>query len=372
MRSVVFSKIPFEYEKMPNSKELIEKNLFGNNIGNEYFFNAVVKSLHCEKHELFHYRDNMNLDEYNSGIFIQANQIRNGTASWIRSDLELIKSCNIPFVIVCVGSDSDANYKIELEQDVRNAVNACYNEILLRTASIGVRGEWTKKVLIEQCGIPGDRIDVIGCPSVRYFGIGLEKYPRNYHYSPGLKIAVNYTAYHYNEDEAIYLNKLLKKYDNSYIMFTDKIEADLLFNNKEVPMNRRHDLLPSTSDHFMMRQNRCRFMATQKEMMECMRTFDFSIGSRIHQAIIAILSGCPALLIAHSQRVLEIAEYHKIPYIYRKELIDRQPSVETLYYRACAGMINFYKNYDKGLKEYVAFLKKNNLVVASDFISDED
>ena len=183
-----------------------------------------------------------------------------------------------------------------------------------------------------------------------------------------MKIAVNFTGYHYDNDEAIYLYKLLKDFKYSYVIFTDKVEAELLWYHKAVPEDRRHDLLPCTPCHFIIKENRARFLARQDKIMGMLNTFDFSIGSRIHQAIISILSGIPAILIAHSTRVLEIAQYHNIPYILRSELVDKQPSVETLYYRACVEMKKFYDSYDEKLVEYTTFLKKNELNVSEDFI----
>lgn len=367
--SLVFSKIPFEFEKMPTDEEMVRDNLFGNNIGNMYFFNAVVKSLRCCDHEIIRYEDGMNIDDYDSALLIQANQIRNGTEEWYKNDYELLKKCHIPFVIVCVGSDSTPDFKMKLNDKEVEIMRKFYLEILSRTSSIGVRGEWTKKVMVEQLGLPEHQIDVIGCPSIRYFGNKMKLFPRNYpKFSKDIKIAVNFTAYHYDEDEAIFLNKLFKTYKNSYVIFTDKIEAEMLWKTQEPPIYRRHDLVPTVSNHFMVRQGRCRFVPVQENAMKMLETFDFSIGSRIHQAIISILSGCPALLIAHSARVLEIAEHNHIPYIMRSELIEEKPSIETLYYRACTGMIEFYKSYNSQLKEYTNFLEKNNLVVNPDFL----
>ncbi len=368
MKYLIFSTIPFEHENFPTENEIVDKNLFGNNVGNMFFFNAIVKSLLREDNLLVRYKNGINIDDFDAGILIHANSIRNGTKKWFENDYNTILNSHIPFILVCVGSDSNANFQIQLDKDLIISIKKCYNLLLERTPSIGVRGNFTKKVLVEQVGISSDRIDVIGCPSVRYFGNKLEKFPRKYPlFSKELKIAVNFTAYYYDLDEAIYLYKILKDFSKSYVIFTDKVEADLIYKHIPVPENRRHELLPTTEDHFIIKQNRARFLARQDKIMQMMHTFDFSIGSRIHQAIISILSGCPALLIAHSSRVLEIAQHHNIPYILRSELVECEPSVEELYYRACMGMIDFYKSYDTKLIEYTNFLEKNNLHVNPDF-----
>lgn len=368
MKYLIFGTIPFEHEDFPSEEEIINKNLFGNNVGNMFFFNAIVKSLLRDGNQLIKYRSGLNVDDFDVGILIHANSIRNGTKEWFENDYKIISNSHIPFVLVCVGADSNPQFQTHLDKELITSIKKCYDLLLERTASIGVRGEFTKQVLIEQVGIQSDKIDVIGCPSVRYFGKNFKKFPRKYPlFSEKLKIAVNFTAYHYDLDEAIYLYKLLKKHSNSFVIFTDKVEADLMFNHTPVPENRRHELLPTSEKHFILRQNRARFLARQDKIMQMMSTFDFSIGSRIHQAIVSILSGCPALLIAHSSRVLEIAQHHNIPYILRTELVEREPSVEELYYRACVGMKDFYESYDEKLLEYTNFLEKNNLSVNPDF-----
>lgn len=369
MRYLFFSSIPFEHETIPDEKTIVRKNLFNNNVGNTFFFNAVVRSLLCKENELIRYKPGFDMDSCDAGILVHANSIRNGTAEWFENDYQTIKNSKIPFVLVSVGSDSDSNFETHLEENVIRSIYRCYSLILERVPSIGVRGDMTKKILVEQVGIPSDRIDVIGCPSLRYFGTGFRRFSGEYrHYCKEMKIAVNFTGYHYDNDEAVYLYQLLKEHPHSFVIFTDKVEAELLWYGTAVPVYRRHDLLPGAPDHFIMRENRARFSACQNKIMDMFRTFDFSIGSRIHQAVVALLSGCPAILIAHSSRVLEIAQHHNIPYILRSELVQEQPSVEALYYRACLGMRRFYDSYDEKLIEYTDFLQKNFLKVNPDFL----
>ena len=287
----------------------------------------------------------------------------------INYDNDIINSSEIPFVMMSIGADSDKNYRMNISELMKSNVSKLFNTILARTPEIGVRGEYTKKLLHDQCNMPLDRIKVIGCPSVRYFGKSLKKFPRKYPpFSDNLKIAVNFTGYHYDLDEAIYLYNVLKHYKNSYVIFTDKCEAELLWYKNPLPEKRQHELLPTTPNHFIIKEGRARFCANQKGIMRMLSTFDFSIGSRIHQAIIAILSGCPALLIAHSTRVLEIAQYHKIPYILRSELTEKNPPLKELYYKTVEDMSNFYKQYDIGLNDYVEYLNKAKLDVNSNFI----
>lgn len=373
VKYLISGHMPFEHEQpFPPDELIVERNYIGYNVGNLFFFNAVIRSLYCEQNEIVRFKQGIDRSSYDAAISIRANDIFNGQEEWFETYYRRVSRCdssNLPVVLICVGSDSDSNFKTVLNPDLIEKVRKCYDLILRRSKSIGVRGEMSKKVLTEQIGIPEDRIDVIGCPSVRYFGKNFIKSSKDFKlFSDDFKIAVNFTAYCYDNDEAIYLYNILKKYNRSFVIFTDKVEAELLWYNNPVPPDRRHDLLPTMPDHFILKQDRAWFSANQQKIMKMLSTVDFSIGSRIHQAVISILSGCPTMLIAHSIRVLEIAQHHKIPYILRSELVARQPSVEELYYRACLGMKDFYDSYDEKLKEYTNFLQKNGLIVNPDFI----
>ena len=369
MKYMLFDKKPFEHEPYPTDEEMISKNLFLDNIGNLYFSNAVIRSLLNTGNTFHRYTNGMDLNECDYNLLIHANTIRDGGADVYNRWYSEMDTCQKPFVVIGAGTDSWDGFDVYMSQDTIDTIHKCFTRFLERTASIGVRGDYTKRVLVEQVGLPADRIDVIGCPSLRYFGKHLEKFPRKYkRFGKDLRIAVNYTSYCYHNDEALYLHKILKKYKNSYVSFTDLAEAKLLLHGTPLPADRRNDLLPTTPDHFIMQQNRAVFSPTQAGELELFKDFDFSIGSRIHQAVISVLAGCPAMLIAHSVRVLEIAQHHHIPYITRKELITRRPPLWELYYRACWGMRDFYKHYDEKLVEYTDFLQKNGLDVNPDFL----
>ena len=369
MRYVVVTRLPFEHEPQLSDKEIVEKNLFTNNVGNLFFTNSVIRTLLKPGNEIVRYKKGLDLNSFDKGILIHANVIRSGCEHVFDYDYNIVSNSNIPFVMMSIGADSNKNFETSLNDGIKERVKSLFNLMLERTPSIGVRGEYTKRVLVEQCDIDSDKIKVIGCPSVRYFGNNLLKHRREFKpFSNDMKIAVNFTAYHYDLDEAIYLYHVLKNYNNSYVIFTDKVEAEMLWYNKPVPESRQHEVLPTSRNHFVIKEGRGRFCANQKSIMKMLNSFDFSIGSRIHQSIVAILSGCPALLIAHSTRVLEIAQYHKIPYILRSDLVSKNPPLEELYYKTLDDMETFYKEYNNGLKDYVDYLCQADLDINPDFI----
>lgn len=360
----VYGYMPFEHESDISTEEVINENLFCNNVGNNFFYNGVVKSLMCDSNALMHFNECLEKIHLVDRFVIPfANNIRNGDVciEEYKKISKVMAKTDAPFIIAGVGTDSDANYNVNLDLEIRKIVHDFYTDVLRRTPTIGVRGEHTKKTLVDYCDIEGSKIDVIGCPSVRYHGTNLPRNKSFCDFSENIKIAVHFTAYHYDLTEAVFLHKLLKQQENSYVIFTDKVEGELLLYDKKIEDDGRiRELLPSYKEHFILREGRARFFPFQNEIMGCLSTFDFTIGSRIHMTIASILSGTPAILIAHSTRVKEIAEYHHIPYILREEL-EKKNSVELLYYIALARMNEFYTHYSYKLNEYTDFLSKNGL-----------
>ena len=365
---LIYGGTPFEHENI-DERLIVEKNMFGNNVGNELFFNGTVRSLSDRpEEEMFRLHENrMRLNEFDGVILPLANTIRKGCEKVFIDFSNLINGSQVPFVITGVGIGSTSNLTPALSPEVVDASAKFFHSVLERTASIGVRGEETYEVCVNDLGISKDRIKVIGCPSVRFFGKQLKKHPRMHkNFSQDTKIAVYFTAYSYDNEEAIFLYNIFKHHRRSFVFFTDTVEAELLWNGKAVPQSRIHDLLPTYRSHFMLREGRARFFATQKRLMGCLCTFDFTIGTRIHGIIASILSGVPSLLICSSLRTLEIAKFHNIPYIMRSE-INEKTSLETLYYKTCMGMMKFYNVYDKQLEEYTSFLRENNLTPSKNF-----
>lgn len=89
-----------------------------------------------------------------------------------------------------------------------------------------------------------------------------------------------------------------------------------------------------------------------------MRSIDFSIGTRIHGNIAAVLAGTPAYIIAANSRVLELAEYHNIPHIAVNEFDFSKP-VRDIYEETDFSVVN--KGHKERYENFVDFLKVNGL-----------
>ena len=145
MKSLIFTNMPMEHEQMPPDKEIVRRNLFSNNVGNEYFFNGVVKTLNCDENTITRYSDKIDEKEFDMALLINANQIKNEYQN-AKQQYETVKKFDIPFTCMCVGSDSNPNFELSLNDETREVIYDLYSEVLNRSTTMGVRGEWTKKV----------------------------------------------------------------------------------------------------------------------------------------------------------------------------------------------------------------------------------
>ena len=349
-----------------SDKEFAEKNMFSNNIGNIFFLQGVCNSLNAQI-----------IGETSGGgeniqayLLPVANMFRNSAQNeidYIRK--KLLGADDKKIIIAGCGAQGDLHYTRNFtDEETDTCIAEFCRFILSHSKSIGVRGEFTKRYLTG-LGISPEYIDVIGCPSVRMFGKKFNTSLRQYKpFSRDLKIAVNFTPYHYIDDVAAFIYQTFKNYPKSFAMMQDKVEYDLLYEGKEIPDKFRvHALLPTYKDNFVIRSNRARMFLSVDNWIDCLKTFDFSIGTRIHGNIIAILAGVPAMVIAIDSRTRELAEFHHIPYVLADE-IDGLTSLELLYYKACAGMNDFYFHYNSNLKIYCDFMTKNGIKLKSDWI----
>jgi hypothetical protein len=87
---------------------------------------------------------------------------------------------------------------------------------------------------------------------------------------------------------------------------------------------------------------------------------DFSIGTRFHGNIAAILAGVPTLMINVDKRMKGMNDYYKIPSIDIGEFDYRKP-IE--YYRELADYSEFNRNYSEIYDDFVDYCNKNGVTL---------
>lgn len=85
---------------------------------------------------------------------------------------------------------------------------------------------------------------------------------------------------------------------------------------------------------------------------------DFSIGSRFHGNIAAVLAGVPALMVNVDGRMKGMNDYYKIPSINIDEFDNTKP---IAYYRGLADYSEFNKRYAQTYDEFTDYCEKNGV-----------
>jgi len=258
--------------------------------------------------------------------------------------------------IVMIGAGAQADsyaHPVELTAGTRRFVSL----LAERSTSIGVRGYFTADVLARH-GI--QNVDVIGCPSIfllndRRFAVHQKAHPVG---RP--RTAVHCTPQGYHRDAVAHLLSFAVAHADAYIaqsepqlLFDEESAESLAFflqyyNDGTYPPEVLGDWL----------RGHVRWYFDFDSWVDAMGAFDFSLGSRFHGNMAAILAGVPALNLVFDSRTRELCEYLNLPYAFLKDF-DGRESPAALYAAADYGVFNatFAGKYDA----YRAFLETNGL-----------
>lgn len=352
-------------------QEIINNDVYGNNMGNMLFYGSVYNTISKNSNNTI--ETNRDIKAINSADYYlmpHANLFYKYFEKNIENHIKRLKKITTPTIIVGVGYQSSVGADGVDREDskLNDLVKEFVETVLEKSVSIGVRGQITKDYLLG-LGFAESEIDIIGCPSVRFFGSNLDTTKKIYpSFSSNMKIAVNYTPTRYTDSWGKLVSNIFSQYNNSFAILQDKYEVNNLkwkFPDVSLPtipkkVQNLKNIIPVTPDHPLFKENRGRIFTNANQWFNSMKTFDFSIGTRIHGNIASILAGTPALVIAIDTRTLELAEYFKIPYVKLSDL-DKYKDLESLYNKSVEEMPIFYENYSNILKDYYTFFNKNGI-----------
>lgn len=89
-----------------------------------------------------------------------------------------------------------------------------------------------------------------------------------------------------------------------------------------------------------------------------LKSDDFSMGTRFHGNVAAVLAGVPTLPVNVDKRMKGMNDYFKIPSI---DIEDFDPEKPVEYYREKADYTEFNKNYKKAYDNFVDYCNKNGV-----------
>lgn len=298
------------------------------NSGNMIHANAPIK---IYKNAIYHHHVNINsYDCLNFSDFINkkcshliitmANTLKIGA---IREEkfanlLKFIKKIEVPIVIFGLGVQSiDDNLESAvLSNDAIEALKFLSKQSKL----LGVRGEFTKKVIEKNCGI--DNLYVTGCPSL----FSMKK--DNYHL---LKEKINnysgvpaYSGTNYQRE--IELNELCNAIKKNYYLIEPANRFNYSFYLKCINESAKFDDIP----YFLKKKIKDKtfnfeiLKSFYERRLKLFRNIDdwidfnknvisYTYGTRFHVNMASVLSGVPALWLTHDSRTRELANFMCLP-----------------------------------------------------------
>ncbi|WP_084499481.1 polysaccharide pyruvyl transferase family protein [Brevibacterium album] len=319
-------KTPFE---AIDGFDTLERNSIGGNNGNLIFGAASHKLFSTEGTEVEanryvinrHMADRVN-DEYDGFILPLANAFRPSFETEMLRTAEFIEKLTIPFIMLSGGVQIPASGDTAALRKMEPTIKRFARAVLNKSSALSVRGEKSAEYL-RSLGFSD--VEVIGCPSMTMNGPGHTVRPST-SISEGAPIAYNIETS--NPFGAALIRDAEERF-NAVYMPQDRATLEMLLwgtsphpgSSPEYPLNKHHR---------QFADNVAEYHLDASTWIGRMSDMEFSFGARIHGNIAAVLAGTPAVVLAHDQRTLELAEYHEIPHLDAQS--DRIPdTVEELF-----------------------------------------
>ncbi len=343
--------------------------MIGKNTGNLLFTNAVWNQISGPKERVNFSFNPARLNEEFSALVIPA-------ANWLSPFVDfsqladLVEELTIPVVIIGLGAQ-DAYYSGSI--DVPDGTARFVRAVAERSASISVRGEYTRDILR---GMGIDNVTVTGCPSLYHDFRRFTPPPEHLHirFQRGLIHATRYTASYEPFAKTDSLQRQLFRMACAQgldILFQSEPEEMALLTGLSGPAaldDRLKGLLQeiygqsdwNTLLDYVMSQGRVFFDV--RKWSNALEGYDYVLGTRLHGTIMALNSGIPAVLIHHDSRTREIAEFAAIPSVPASTMKLDKKQVEAVFYK-----VDWNEYYDRrsyNSKRYREFLLVNELPVA--------
>jgi hypothetical protein len=348
------------------AESTLTQDVFNSNSGNYLFQHSVWKALSIDGAELV---SNATLservppepgdarrinEEFDHFVVPMANAFRPEFAPRLDRLSKLLKKVTIPVTVTGIGAQAAHGQGVESLAPISGTVKKFVGRVLDRSASIGVRGEFTKSYLLS-LGFPDESIDVIGCPSLFLHGRDFKVEKKVDAITLDSRLALNLTP----EVPGIgaFATSQAERHPNLTYIGQDANDLRLLLWGTPFP-HVSDPLVPVHLEHPIYQADRMRLFLDTWPWYDFLATHDFAYGTRFHGNVAALLAGTPALLLAHDSRTLELADYHRMPFTPMPEF-TAELKVEDLY--ESTDMSEFNAALPEGFDRYTAFLERNGL-----------
>lgn len=225
-------------------------------------------------------------------------------------------------------------------------------------AELGVRTEYDAEIL-NRCGIKN--VCVIGCPSLFYhmdrdFKVNDSSYDVKY---VNFNFTTDFANLGISHKDAVDIHwrlllYFIHRYENKDFTIDYTMQKPPLAEICDI-----HSVLLSYGEVHDFYRDCGRYFYSARNWIEGIKgRNDFSMGSRFHGNIAAILAGVPTLMVNVDKRMKGMNDFYKIPSIDIKEF-DPDKSIE--YYRELADYTEFNKNYAKAYDNFTDYCERNGV-----------
>ncbi|MFJ9623848.1 polysaccharide pyruvyl transferase family protein [Streptomyces sp. NPDC101181] len=353
-------KSPFDVVPL---EEALHRDVIATNSGNLIFSDATHKILQTPGTEVVSNGIRTDVaaaerinEEYDVFAVPLANAFRPSFEPQLKRLTRLISRLRIPVVVIGVGAQAGLNYNPARLKPMERSVRAFVSAVLDRSASIGVRGEFTESYLR---GLGFQDVDVIGCPSLFMHGKDLAVVKERPVLTADSRIAVNGS---HGAMEKQGLDRQVRwahaRYPRLCFIGQNISDARQLHWRDLSHPNAAVTAMPTHPGHPMYREDKVRVYIDPLTWIEDLRAFDFSYGSRIHGNIAALLAGTPATVLCGDSRTLELCRYFEIPHRRIDELpgdLDPAALYENADFSGLTG------GHGERFERFTAFLDRNGL-----------
>ncbi|MDQ0796411.1 hypothetical protein QFZ58_004899 [Streptomyces sp. B1I3] len=344
-------------------EQSLHRDVFATNAGNLIFSDAAHKLLTTPRAEVFSNgiradpsaAERIN-EEFDVFVVPLANAFRPTFERPLKRMTQLIKKLRIPVVVLGVGAQADLKYNAARLKPMEPTVREFVTEVLNRSASIGVRGEFTEQYL----NAMGFRdVEVIGCPSMFMNGEAFTLEKRVEALSAESRISVNgsHSAVRSHGLDAI-IRQAHQRYPNLRFVGQNLFEAELLHWRETSHPTGAQTSMPTHPSHPMYQEGKVRLYVDPATWISELRSFDFSFGSRIHGNIAALLAGVPSTVLCSDSRTLELCRYFGIPH---RKISETPKNIDPAELYAAADFGDLVNGHKERFLRFTGFMEKNGL-----------
>jgi hypothetical protein len=348
---------PFE---ISSPEATLHQNLVGTNSGNLLFSGAAHRILTTPGTEVVSngFRadpadaDRIN-DEYDMFVVPLANAFRLDFERHLVALTRLINRLTIPVVVFGVGAQAGLDYDVAAMDPIEQSVKDFAAAVLDRSASIGVRGEFTLDYL-QRMGFRD--VDVIGCPSFFLHGRGFRVDKRAVALDRRAKLAINVSP------DVPLMGEVVRRHHAAYphlrYVTQDLPSLDRLLWGEAPDPGGELGSIPAGTWQELCREDKVHYYVDPWPWIASLAEVDFAFGTRIHGSIAALLAGTPSVVLAHDSRTLELARYFDIPY---RKITDVESDVDAADLYAAADFDAMNTAYPRRLDTMIGFLDRNGV-----------